>query len=153
VPAEIIFDQGLGDLFVIRVAGNIVEPSQIGSVEFAAANFGTRLVIVLGHSKCGAVEATMRALQEPTADHSANVSAIVNYIRPSLELLLEQQADDDFNVVIEQAVRANVRASAERLRHGSEIIAKLERDDGLLIVGAEYSLETGMVDFFDGVPS
>jgi carbonic anhydrase len=95
----------------------------------------------------------MRALQEPTADHSANVSAIVNYIRPSLELLLEQQADDDFNVVIEQAVRANVRASAERLRHGSEIIAKLERDDGLLIVGAEYSLETGMVDFFDGVPS
>jgi carbonic anhydrase len=153
VPAEIIFDQGLGDLFVIRVAGNIVEPSQIGSIEFAAAKFGTRLVIVLGHSQCGAVEATMQALQEPTENHSANISAIVNFIRPSIEPLLGKAAGDEPDAVVEQAVRANIRTSAERLRHGSEIIEQLEREDGLLIVGAEYSLETGLVDFFDGVPS
>lgn len=153
VPAEIIFDQGLGDLFVIRVAGNIVEPSQIGSIEFAAARFGTRLVIVLGHSQCGAVEATMQALQEPTENHSANISAIVDFIRPSIEPLLGKAAGDDPDAVVEQAVRANIRTSAERLRHGSEIIEQLEREDGLLIVGAEYSLETGLVDFFDGVPS
>ena len=152
VPAEIIFDQGLGDLFVIRVAGNIVESSQIGSIEFAAAKFGTRLVIVLGHSQCGAVEETMRALQAPAADHSDNVRAIVDFIRPSLESVLEQECGGDPDAIMEQAVRANVRASAERLRHGSKIIEEMESNDGLLIVGAEYSLETGLVDFFDGAP-
>jgi len=152
VPAEIIFDQGLGDLFVIRVAGNIVEPSQIGSIEFAVGKFGTRLVIVLGHSQCGAIEETMREIEEPTGVRSDNVRAIVDFIRPSLESLLEQSPGDNPDAVVRKAVRANVRTSAGRLRHGSEIIEKLERDDGLLIVGAEYSLETGLVDFFDGAP-
>jgi carbonic anhydrase len=152
VPAEIVFDQGLGDLFVIRVAGNIVEPSQIGSVEFAAAQFGTRLVVVLGHSKCGAIEATMQEMLEPSASSSKNIGAIVDFIRPSLEPLLQQEPADDAVAIVEKAVRANVGASAERLRHGSEVIEQLERDDNLLIVGAEYSLETGLVDFFDGVP-
>lgn len=152
VPAEIVFDQGLGDLFVIRVAGNIVEPSQIGSIEFAAAQFGTRLVVVLGHSKCGAIEATMQEMLEPSASSSKNIGAIVEFIRPSLEPLLQQEPADDAAAIVEKAVRANVGASAERLRHGSEVIEQLERDDGLLIVGAEYSLETGLVDFFDGVP-
>jgi len=152
VPAEIIFDQGLGDLFVIRVAGNIVEPSQIGSIEFAAAQFGTRLVVVLGHSKCGAIEATMREMQGSSASPSRNIGAIVDFIRPSLEPLLQEEQGDDTAAIVEQAVRANVGASANRLRHGSDIIEELERDDGLLIVGAEYSLETGLVDFFDGVP-
>ena len=152
VPAEIIFDQGLGDLFVIRVAGNIVEPSQIGSIEFAASKFGTRLVVVLGHSRCGAIEETMRELQEPAEGRSNNIRAIVDFIRPSLEALLEQEPGDDPDAIVGKAVRANVRASAERLRHGSEIIENMERDDGLLIVGAEYSLETGLVDFFDGAP-
>jgi len=150
VPAEIVFDQGLGDLFVIRVAGNIVEPSQIGSIEFAASKFGTRLVVVLGHSRCGAIEETMRELQEPAEGRSHNVRAIVDFIRPSLESLLEQDAGDNPDAIVGKAVRANVRASAERLRHGSELIENMERDDGLLIVGAEYSLETGLVDFFDG---
>jgi carbonic anhydrase len=153
VPAEIIFDQGLGDLFVIRVAGNIVEPSQIGSIEFAASKFGTRLVVVLGHSQCGAIAETISELQEPTENRSANVGAIVDFIRPSVEPLLEHMQDSGDDAIIAQAVRANVRASAEKLRHGSGIIEELERNDGLLIVGAEYSLETGLVDFLDGVPS
>lgn len=152
VPAEIVFDQGIGDLFVIRVAGNIAEPSQIGSVEFAAAKFGTRLVIVLGHSHCGAVEATMKELQEPAEGLSGNVGAIVDFIRPSLEPLLERAPSGDPAAIIAQAVRANIRASVEHLRHGSTIIEEMERDDGLLIVGAEYSLDTGLVDFFDGAP-
>ncbi|MDH3350762.1 MAG: carbonic anhydrase [Gammaproteobacteria bacterium] len=152
VPAEIVFDQGLGDLFVIRVAGNIVAPSQIGSVEFAATKFGTRLVVVLGHSKCGAVEETLRQLHAPTEERSRNLRSIVDFVRPSVEALLAKGLGDDPEALIGQAVRANIQASAEHMRHGSEILEVLERDEGLLIVGAEYSLETGLVDFFDGVP-
>lgn len=152
VPAEIIFDQGLGDLFVIRVAGNIVAPSQIGSVEFAATKFGTRLVVVLGHSQCGAIHATVQQLREASENRSRNLRSIVEFVRPSVEALLDDGLGDDPEQLVERAVRANVRASANHMRHGSEILEKLERDDGLLIVGAEYSLETGLVDFFDGVP-
>jgi carbonic anhydrase len=153
VPAEIVFDQGLGDLFVIRVAGNVVAPSQIGSVEFAATKFGTRLVVVLGHSQCGAIEETLRQLQVPSDHRSRNLRSIVDFVRPSIESLLAQGFGEDPQALFAKAVRANVRASAEHLRHGSEILEELERDEGLLIVGAEYSLETGRVDFFDGVPS
>ena len=152
VPAEIIFNQGLGDLFVIRVAGNIVAPSQIGSVEFAATRFGTRLVVVLGHSQCGAIQETIRQIQEPSENRSPYLSSIVDFVRPSVEPLLDQGLGDNPEAVIEQAVRANIRASAEHMRHGSRILEELERDEGLVIVGAEYSLETGLVDFFDGVP-
>jgi len=152
VPAEIIFDQGLGDLFVIRVAGNIVAPSQIGSVEFAATKFGTRLVVVLGHSQCGAIQATVEQLREASEDRSRNLRSIVEFIRPSVEALIDQGLGDDPDMLIERAVRTNVCVSAERMRNGSPILEQLERDDDLLIVGAEYSLETGLVDFFDGVP-
>ena len=147
VPAEIIFDQGLGDLFVIRVAGNIIAPSQVGSVEFAAERFGTRLVLVLGHSCCGAIEATVEELERPSESRSPNLRAIVDRIRPSVESLLEVGLESDR--LIEQAVRANIRASANQLRHGSPILEKLIEKDELLVVGAEYSLETGSVDFFD----
>jgi carbonic anhydrase len=150
VPAEIIFDQGLGDLFVIRVAGNIVAPSQIGSVEFAATRFGTRLVVVLGHSQCGAIEETVDQLRSPTEENSRNIGAIVNFVRPSVEAVMDSSLD--LGELTARAVRENVRTSAEQMRHGSEIIERLERDEGLVIVGAEYSLETGLVDFFDGVP-
>lgn len=150
VPAEIIFDQGLGDLFVIRVAGNIVAPSQIGSVEFAASKFGTRLVVVLGHSQCGAIEETVSQLRSPAEENSRNIGAIVNFVRPSVEAVLDSSLALD--ELIARAVRENVRTSVEQMRHGSEIIEGLERDDGLVIVGAEYSLDTGLVDFFDGVP-
>ncbi len=150
VPAEIIFDQGLGDLFVIRVAGNIVAPSQIGSVEFAATKFGTRLVVVLGHSRCGAIEETVNQLQSPGEENSRNIGAIVDFVRPSVTAVMDSSLNRD--ELIARAVRENVRASAEQMRHGSEIIETLERDDGLVIVGAEYSLESGLVEFFDGVP-
>lgn len=151
VPAELVFDQGLGDLFVIRVAGNIVAPSQVGSVEFAAARFGTRLVVVLGHSQCGAITATLEQLQRPTAiqARNLNLSSIVDRVRPSVEGLLKTELRNDPDELIRQAVRANVSASVDHLRHGSEILEQLIRDDGLMVVGAEYSLETGVVDFFD----
>ena len=152
VPAEIVFDQGLGDLFVIRVAGNIVAPSQVGSVEFAAERFCTRLVVVLGHSQCGAIIATLEELGRPSKDQSRNLRSIVNRIRPSVEALLATELAHHADALLPLAVRANIRASASHLRHGSEILEQLIEDDGLLVVGAEYSLETGEVDFFDGVP-
>jgi carbonic anhydrase len=153
VPVEIIFDQGLGDLFVIRVAGNIVAPSLVGSVEFAAERFGTRLVVVLGHSRCGAIAATIEELQRPTENQSHNLNAIVERIRPSVEGLLDTDLRQRPDALMEHAVRANIRASVNHLRHGSKIIEQLIQRDGLLVVGAEYSLETGEVDFFDGIPA
>lgn len=153
VPAEIIFDQGLGDLFVIRVAGNVVAPSQVASVEFAAATFGTRLVVVVGHTQCGAVTATIDELQRPLVDRSRNLSAIVDRVRPAVEPLLKTSLAGDRDALIAKAVRANIRAAANHLRHGSAILEQLIRDDGLLVVGAEYAIETGVVEFFDGVPN
>jgi len=155
VPVEIVFDQGLGDLFVIRVAGNIVAPSQIGSVEFAAEQFGTRLVVVMGHTQCGAVKATLDNLRSPGGAASRNIQSIVNRIRPGVQGLLTAPGAEggDDAALMNEAVRANVRVSADRLRHGSEVLERLTREDGLLVVGAEYSLETGEVDFFDGVPA
>jgi carbonic anhydrase len=152
VPAEIVFDQGLGDLFVIRVAGNVVAPSQIGSVEFAAERFGTRLVVVLGHSQCGAVLATLEELRQPQATQSRNLRSIVDRIRPSVEGLLATELGADLDALVFEAVRANVRVSANQLRHGSEILERLIAKDGLVVVGAEYSLETGIVNVFDGAP-
>jgi carbonic anhydrase len=148
VPAEIIFDQGLGDLFVIRVAGNIVAPSQIGSVEFAVERFGTRLVVVLGHSSCGAILATLEELQRPREQQSRNLQSIVGRVRPSVEALLSMNIRNDPATLVQEAVRANIRVSANHLRHGSEILEQLIEKAGLVVVGAEYSLETGLVDFF-----
>jgi carbonic anhydrase len=151
VPAEIVFDQGLGDLFVIRVAGNIVAPSLLGSVEFAASRFGTRLVVVLGHSQCGAVLATIEELQKPSDTQSRNLRAIVDRVRPSIEGLLATELVRDPAALMTQAVRANIRSSVNQLRHGSDVLERLIAQDGLLVVGAEYSLETGIVEFLDGV--
>lgn len=149
VPAELVFDQGLGDLFVIRVAGNIVAPSQIGSVEFSAAKFHTRLVVVLGHSQCGAVLATLDELQQPAEHQSHNIQSIVDRIRPSVEPLLGSDSPLGSQLLVERAVRANVEYSVSQLRHGSRILEDLIDNDGLVIVGAEYSLETGEVEFLD----
>lgn len=150
VPVEIVFDQGLGDLFVIRVAGNIVAPSQVSSVEFAAERFGTRLVVVLGHTRCGAIEATIDALHAPPHLRARDPHSIVDRVRPSVEGLLQTELRHDHDALVHHAVRANIRASANHLRHGSQVIEQLSQSDGLLVVGAEYSLETGMVEFFDG---
>jgi len=149
VPAEIVFDQGLGDLFVIRVAGNIVAPSQIGSIEFAAERFGTRLVVVLGHSSCGAVLATVEELERPDETRSPNLRSIVDRIRPSVETLMETELRHDHEALVEHAIRANIRASLNQLRHGSPILEQLVQKNELLIVGAEYSLDTGVVEFIE----
>lgn len=152
VPAEIVFDQGLGDLFVIRVAGNIVAPSQIGSVEFAAAQFKTRLVVVLGHSLCGAICATIEEMKSPSDKKSININAIVDRIQPSIEPFRATDVWNNREVLIQESVRANVRASVNQLRHGSAILENLVSNEGLIIVGAEYSLQTGEVVFFDHMP-
>ena len=152
VPAEIVFDQGLGDLFVIRIAGNIVAPSQIGSVEFCAEQYGSRLVVVLGHSNCGAIRATIDEMQNRSMRQSHHISSIVDRIRPVIEPLRSTELWDRTDDLIHESVRANVRASANQLRHGSAILEDLIANQGLLVVGAEYSLETGAVEFFDGLP-
>ena len=149
VPAELVFDQSFGDLFVIRVAGNIVAPSQVGSVEFAASRFGTRLVVVMGHSQCGAITATLEELQGLATSQSRNLRSIVDRVRPSVETVLNDRRDADPDALIREAVRANVRASVNHLRRGSELLERLIPENGLLVVGAEYSLETGVVEFFE----
>ena len=153
VPAEIVFDQGLGDLFVIRVAGNIVAPSQVASVEFAASLFGTRLVVVLGHTRCGAIKATLDELRRPSRDQSNSLRAIVDRVRPAVEPLLATDIRDEPEALMREAGRANIRASVNQLLHGSEVLESLVLNDGLMITGAEYSIETGIVDFLDAAAS
>ncbi len=152
VPAELVFDQGLGDLFVVRVAGNVATPSQIGSVEFAAAQFGTRLVLVLGHTQCGAIAATLEAVKGHPIEESPNLRSIIDQVRPSVERVLRDPHIEDPNALFREAVRQNVQTSANHLRSGSALLKRLIQRDGLLVVGAEYSLETGIVSFFDGAP-
>jgi len=153
VPAELVFDQGLGDLFVIRVAGNIVAPSQIGSVEFAVERFGTPLVVVLGHSRCGAVEATLEALHAETRPASRNLNSIVERIRPALEGWASRDAGWNPDALLREAVRANVGTSVNQLRRGSALLERRVLSEELFIVGAEYDLITGRVDFFEGLPN
>lgn len=148
VPAELVFDQGLGDLFVIRVAGNIVAPSGIGSVEFAALNFGTPLVVVLGHSDCGAVKATVDALTGNSRVPTHNLHSIIKRVRPAVESMLATDLKNNYPALVQQSVRANVRSSVEHLSSGSPILESLISEGKLLVVGAEYSLDTGEVDFF-----
>lgn len=150
VPPEIVFDQGLGDMFVVRVAGNIVTPALLGSVEFAALQFGTRLVVVLGHSRRGAVLATLETLQQPPEHQSRNLRSIVDRVRISVEALLKTELRHDMNALVQRAVRANVDISVHDLRHGSEVLEQMIQSDALVVVGAEYSLETGVVEFFVG---
>lgn len=149
VPAEMVFDQGLGDLFVIRVAGNVVAPSQVGSVEFAAARYDCPVVVVLGHSHCGAIQATIETLLDPENQPSQNLLSIVNRVRPAVEMLIQTELKNDVEKLSKHAVQANVFASVNQLRHGSAVLEKLIEQGKLMVVGAEYSLETGKVTFFD----
>jgi carbonic anhydrase len=151
VPAEMVFDQGLGDLFVIRVAGNIVAPSQVGSVEFAVERFGTKLVVVMGHTGCSAIQATLEHIENPAGTSSRNQRSIVERVRPAVEPLVKTDLARDRAALLREAMRANVRVSADHLRHGSHVLEQSINQDGLRVVGAEYNLETGEVDFFDGV--
>ena len=149
VPAEIVFNQGLGDLFMIRVAGNIVAPSQVGSVEFAAARYNAPIVVVLGHTQCGGILATIEALQNPDAQPSRDLLSIVNRVRPSVEPLFKTELRNDMDALVRHAVRANVAVSVDHLRHGSEMLEQMVQEGRLAVVGGEYSLETGEVEFFD----
>jgi len=126
------------------VAGNIVAPSPVGSVEFAAEQYGTQLVVVLGHTHCGAVLAALAAVKAPKS-YTPNLRSIVNRIRPSVETLLATELRFDEERLVREAVRANVRASADHLRHGSALLEQLVQEERLLVVGAKYSLETGEV--------
>jgi len=153
VPAEIVFDQGLGDLFVIRVAGNVVAPSQIGSVEFATEKFGTKLVVVLGHSHCGAVTACVETLINPDQQFSPNLRSIVDRIRPSVynlhEIYTANGQDIDEQELINRGIKANVRMSVTQLKHGSRILEDAVNNGSLIIVGAVYDLDTGKVTFIE----
>ena len=149
VPAEMVFDQGLGDLFVIRVAGNIVAPSQVGSVEFAAERYDCAVVVVLGHSHCGAIQATINALNNPDQEPSMNLMSIVNRVRPSVEILMQTELKNDVKKLSKHAVRSNVFASVNQLRHGSAVLESLIAKGKMIVVGAEYSLETGEVEVLD----
>jgi carbonic anhydrase len=152
VPSELVFDQGLGDLFVIRVAGNVMAPSLLGSVEFAAATFGTRLVVVMGHSFCGAIKATLSFIQHQMEVPSQNIHDILDRCRPAVESVVRAAGSGvDPDRLLHEAVRANVRQSCAHLRHGSRLLERLIQEEGMKIVGAEYSLETGQVDFFEGL--
>jgi carbonic anhydrase len=152
VPAEVVFDQGLGDLFVIRVAGNIVAPSQVGSVEFAASLFGSALVVVLGHTMCGAIRVTVDELEGHPEPESENLRFIVAAVKPAVEPLMKTELARDHEALIREAGRANVRATANHLRRASPLLERLIDQERLIVVGAEYDLATGCVDFFDGVP-
>lgn len=148
-PVEILFDQGFGELFVVRIAGNIVAPSVVGSIEFAASEFGTRLVVVMGHTQCGAIGATVRALETGSGPASNNIRDITDRIAPHIQGMIGPHNPP---AVVHQAMRANVRNSAEHLRRGSRVLEELVMAGRVLVVGAEYELETGYVRFFDGVP-
>ena len=150
-PVEILFDEGFGDLFVIRIAGNIVAPSVVGSIEFAAAQFGTRLVVVMGHTRCGAVAATVKAIETGLGPESKNIRAITDRIAPHIQGLVHPGEPDA--TVLREAIRANVRASVDHLRHGSQLIEELVLSGRVAVVGAEYELETGAVRFLDSLPS
>jgi carbonic anhydrase len=152
-PAEIVFDQGLGDLFVIRIAGNIVAPSGIASVEFAAQRFGIPLVVLMGHTGCGAIEAALESISRPDDESLANLRSIVDRVKPAIEPLTMTDLARDPVALRRQCVRANVRAGANHLRHGSPVLERLVLDGRLAVVGAEYDLESGFVDFFDAPPT
>jgi carbonic anhydrase len=152
VPVEILFDRGLGDLFVVRVAGNIVTQSQLGSVEYAVERFGTRLLVVLGHSHCGAVGAALKEIEHPADNLPVNLRWLVDRIRPAIERLTDSELRNNPESLAREAIRMNIRASINHLRQGSPVIEERIHTDGLLLVAAEYSLATGVVDFFDGLP-
>ncbi len=149
VPAELVFSQGLGDLFVVRVAGNIIAPSQIGSIEFACQNFGSRLVVVLGHSHCGAVKATVDSLLSSPGDISPNIASIVEEILPAVRPVVAEHKCDDKDHLVHQAMRANIEQSVNGLETRSTVLSDMVNSKQIKIVGAEYCLETGVVDFYD----
>jgi carbonic anhydrase len=151
-PVEILFDQGFGDLFVVRIAGNVVAPSVVGSIEFAASQFGTRLVVVLGHTRCGAISATTKALQTGDGPASKNIRSITDRIAPHIEAVVRANPAVSDPALLRELMRTNIRASVDHLRHGSRLLEELVLAGRLAVLAADYELETGRVQFFDGIP-
>ncbi len=147
-PVEILFDQGFGDLFVVRVAGNSASPTVVGSIEFAVSQFGIRLVVVMGHTHCGAIEATVRALETGEGPASKNIRAITDRITPHVRSLVRGDKAAD-GAVLREAMRANVRAAADHLRHGSDLLEELVTSGRIAVACAEYEIETGAVALLD----
>ncbi|MEW6380883.1 MAG: carbonic anhydrase [bacterium] len=137
VPPEIVFDQGLGDLFVVRVAGNVVDDLALGSIEYAAEHLGVPLIMVLGHEKCGAVTATV----EGGGKAPGHIDAVVKAIKPAVEKVKDQPGDK-----VENATRANIDMVVEQLKTSKPVLAELVKDGKLMIVGARYDLDTGVVE-------
>lgn len=153
VPAEIVFDCGLGQLFVVRVAGNIVAPSLIGSIEFAAENFGTQLCVVMGHSQCGAVSAAINSVLSGKRPPSDNIQKIVLEIAPSVRASLSTGLSGKSDELLVQTTKRNVEHSVAKLLEESNVITRLTEEGRLRLVGATYDLHSGLVDFFDAMPS
>jgi carbonic anhydrase len=146
-PAEMILDQDIGDLFVIRVAGNIIAPSLIGSVEFAACTFSTKLVLVLGHTNCGAIKATLDHINNAHILHSENINDIVSRIKPNIFHISQMQINDEEKV--QYATEANILASVNQLSHSSKLIENLVSENKIKIVGSVLDLSTGKIKFLD----
>lgn len=152
VPAELIFNCGIGELFIIRVAGNIASPTQIGSIEYACQNLGAQLVVVMGHSHCGAVSATIGTLSNSKHELSPNLESIIDQITPAVRPIVEadQHADEaDDESLLDKAVRANVSYTVNNLSAQSEVLSTLMAEQKLAVIGAEYALETGKVTFHE----
>lgn len=150
-PVEILFDQGFGDLFVVRLAGHVVAPSVVGSIEFAVEQFGTRLVVVMGHTRCGAIAASVKALRSGDDPESRNLRAITDRIAPNLRGYLRAASGRPEEEVLRESMRLNVQASCDNLRHASRLLEDLVSAGRVQVVGAEYELETGRVNLLDGV--
>lgn len=153
VPLEIVFDQGLGDLFVIRVAGNIAAHSQIGSMEYAVSQLDVRLVVVLGHTRCGAILASLNESIHHTVGLTSGLKSLISRIQPSVEAVIGQTNETSSDVLVDKIMKRNVEATVDTLRTKSPILTHYQRHKGLSIIGAQYSLETGRVEFYDDIKS
>jgi len=136
VPPELVFDQGLGDIFVIRVAGNIPNDQMIGSIEYAVEHFDVPLLMVLGHQRCGAVEATVKGGEVP-----GHIGSIVEAIKPAVEKTKGMPGDP-----VENAIRANIELVVEQLKNSKPILSEFVHNGKLKVVGAKYDLDTGAVE-------
>jgi carbonic anhydrase len=140
VPNEIIFDQGLGDLFIVRTAGQVSSYASWGSIEFAEEVLGTKLIVVLGHTQCGAVNAAVKLPEVP-----GHIVTLINAIKPAVEKAREKHSHD----LLDASIRENIKLQVEQLRNLEPVLAKRVREGSIKIVGALYHLNTGTVEFLD----
>ena len=143
VPPELLFDQGLGDIFVVRVAGNVVDPIALGSIEYAAEHLGSPLVLILGHSKCGAVKATLESKGKP----EGNIGAIVKKIMPAVDAAKKKGGTQD--EILETAIKENVKNVYADVMKNSKIIPHLVEEGKLMIVAGEYDITTGKIEMIE----